>query len=509
MVRNYKPVAGVVKPKSYTAEQLQVAVDRVKKGEAIRKVSAKTGIPRRTLTNHVTGQRGGHGSTGGRPPALFPEEELSIAQHVAVLSDYGYAFDQHELQLFVKSFLDDAGRSASQFKNNLPGVEWTLSFIKRHKDILSKRMSQNINRKRAAISSEQVNKFFNNLEVTGVNDVPPENINYDETNFCDDPKAVMMLFRKGVKRAERVMNVSKTTVSVMFAGSASGALLPPYVVYKAEHLMNSWVLGGPLNTRYNRTKSGWFDSHCFSDWFDKVALPYFARLENDQPRILIGDNLASHISANILTKCEHNNIKFILLPPNSTHLLQPLDVGVYGPMKKSWRKVLTEWKKGPGKHYTNMPKQWFPYLLLGLRKELTNIDTLIVNAFAATGIYPLNKDRVLAKITHVNSPHTDMVSPLVIRHLEHLREQCNTKPNAPVRAKRLLVSPGKSVTSQDVQPSTSGVARQLIPSKKRKERSPSPSSSDSSSIFHFEPLDEEEVVSEAESSTTEALLSTA
>lgn len=53
MVRNYKPVAGVVKPKSYTAEQLQVAVDRVKKGEAIRKVSAETGIPRRTLTNHV------------------------------------------------------------------------------------------------------------------------------------------------------------------------------------------------------------------------------------------------------------------------------------------------------------------------------------------------------------------------------------------------------------------------------------------------------------------------
>ena len=60
------------------------------------------------------------------------------------------------------------------------------------------------------------------------------------------------------------------------------------------------------------------------------------------------------------------------------------------------------------------------------------------------------------------------------------------------------------MTSQDVQPSTSGVARQLNPSKKRRERSPSPSSSDSSSIFDFEPLDEEEVVSEAESSTTEA-----
>lgn len=196
------------------------------------------------------------------------------------------------------------------------------SFINRHKDLISKRMCQNISRKRAAVSIEGVNRCFANLESAGLSNVPPENVvNYDETNFCDGPKGALMFYRKGTKHPQRVMNTSKTSVSVMFADSASGALLPPYVVYKAEHLMNSWVTGGPLCACYNRTKSGWFDSYCFKDWFQKMMLPYFAGLHSDAPRVMIGDNLASYISADIIGLCEDHNIKFILLPPNSTHLL--------------------------------------------------------------------------------------------------------------------------------------------------------------------------------------------
>ena len=75
----------------------------------------------------------------------------------------------------------------------------------------------------------------------------------------------------------------------MFAAAADGTILPPYVVYKAMHLYQSWTEGGPKNARYNRTKSGWFDSFCFEDWVLTVALPY---LKNKTGRkILIGDNV--------------------------------------------------------------------------------------------------------------------------------------------------------------------------------------------------------------------------
>lgn len=56
------------------------------------------------------------------------------------------------------------------------------------------------------------------------------------------------------------------------------------------------------------------------------------------PVVLIGDNLSSHISIKVLELCEHNNILFsVCLPPNNTHLTQPLDVTFFGPMKKLWR----------------------------------------------------------------------------------------------------------------------------------------------------------------------------
>lgn len=41
---------------------------------------------------------------------------------------------------------------------------------------------------------------------------------------------------------------------------------------------------------------------------------------------LIGDNLSSHFSDCVLKLAEENNIAFICLAPNSTHLCQPLDV---------------------------------------------------------------------------------------------------------------------------------------------------------------------------------------
>lgn len=51
----------------------------------------------------------------------------------------------------------------------------------------------------------------------------------------------------------------------MFSGTADGQSLPIYVMYKADHLWDQWLEGGPAETRYNRSKSGWFDSVCFED----------------------------------------------------------------------------------------------------------------------------------------------------------------------------------------------------------------------------------------------------
>lgn len=60
---------------------------------------------------------------------------------------------------------------------------------------------------------------------------------------------------------------------------------------------------------------------------------------------MIGDNLASNVTASVVEAREQNNSAFVLLAPNSTHLTQPLNVAVFRPLKRHWRKVLENFKK--------------------------------------------------------------------------------------------------------------------------------------------------------------------
>ena len=71
------------------------------------------------------------------------------------------------------------------------------------------------------------------------------------------------------------MDSSKSSTSIRMAITASGHLLPPYVVYRSLHPYPIWIKGGPQRTHCNRTKSGWFNAPTFDDWFDKIVLPYF------------------------------------------------------------------------------------------------------------------------------------------------------------------------------------------------------------------------------------------
>ena len=83
---------------------------------------------------------------------------------------------------------------------------------------LTNRIATDIRRKRAQISKEALQEYFNNVEQE-LKDVPASNIpNYDETNLRDDP-----VTRKYVaKYPEKVMDSSKVAFSVVFTGHAEG-----------------------------------------------------------------------------------------------------------------------------------------------------------------------------------------------------------------------------------------------------------------------------------------------
>lgn len=334
----------------------------------------------------------------GGQPSLTPEEERKIAGNLLVACDWGFPLSSFDIRMIVKQYLDSRGKKIPKFKNNLPGRDWVVLFLKRHKELLSERWSQNIKRSRARVDKQMIREYFSELEQS-LEGISPDCItNYDETNIVDDPGRKKVIGKRGSKHCYRIMDSSKSSVSVMFSGTASGKLLPPYVVYGAEHLYDSWRQGGPKGALYGRSKTSWFNEAIFQDWFEGIALPYFRSKPEDSPKALIGDNLSSHISVSVLEKCRENNIRFILLPPNATHLCQPLDVAYFRPLKIQWRKTLDEWKM------TNrgaIPKDKFPSKLKQTLDRM-NIDYKtsknLISGFRKCGIYPLCAEKVLAQV---------------------------------------------------------------------------------------------------------------
>jgi len=310
------------------------------------------------------------------------------------MSMWGFPLDGPDLRHLIKSYLDGMGKTVKRFgTDNLPGKDFLYSFLRRHPD-LSSRKANLIKRSRAAVSADQVNDFFDRFEIVAAG-VPPQNIfNADETNLQDNPGARKAIFVKGVKYAEKVSDYNKNSISVMFCASATGVLLPQYVVYKGSNVYDGWTRSGPKGCLYSSTTSGWFDSFTFADFMRKVFIPHVRRLPGK--KIILVDNLSCHMSEDVFEICRQGDVEFVCLPANSTDKLQPLDVGFFRHLKGHWRKQLERYKaKDPSAKA--LLKPLFPAMLKELVGSLNPKDH-IPNAFRKCGIYPIDRSQVKDRI---------------------------------------------------------------------------------------------------------------
>lgn len=447
MPRDYlhDPRSKIYKKTSH--EALERALNDIKKGMSYREASRVHDINYSVLYRHH--KRPNLKKQGGQT-ALSDLEEQIILKQLITCADWGYPLDKYDLRVMVKTYLDSRGKTVPQFKNNLPGKDFVHCFLKRHKTKIRTRLCQNIKRSRAAVSPETLNSYFNHLseELEGI---PPSNIvNFDETNLSDDPGRKRIITKRGCRYPERVCNSSKSSTSVMFAATADGKLLPPYIVYKAQNMYESWTVGGVKGARYNRSQSGWFDASSFGDWVTKVAIPALKDLPGR--KILIGDNLSSHFSSKTVTECLKHNISFIFLPSNSSHMTQPLDVAFFRPLKEAWRRILEKWKMNEGRRAATIPKDRFPHFIKELLESIKpNQEKNIQSGFRKCGIYPLDRQQVLNRLP--SAPAEDArqieenVNNVVVDMLKSMRH--SDTPVQRRRRKKVDVAAGKSVSGAD------------------------------------------------------------
>ena len=120
-------------------------------------------------------------------------------------------------------------------------------------------------------------------------------------------------------------------------------------------------------------------------------MPAVKHLTESWPVVLFFDGHYSHISIELVELARANKIHLMLLPSNTTHFLQPLDVGVYGPVKQAWKRILNTYKMKTCA--ANIGKEEFPGLLQQLW-ESSFKESHLIGGFRETGLYPFNQSAI-------------------------------------------------------------------------------------------------------------------
>ena len=102
-------------------------------------------------------------------------------------------------------------------------------------------------------------------------------------------------------------------------------------------------------TIYGLSSKGWTDQELFKVWFEFHFLHYAPPI---CPILFLMDGHSSHYCPDNSFLAAKEKVVLFTLPPNTIHLMQPLDKGCLGPLKNAWRKACHDFKaENPRKVY--------------------------------------------------------------------------------------------------------------------------------------------------------------
>ena len=397
MPRNYKKK----KHMKYSAEDLTAAIEEVRSGTlSLYSAAKKYNVPQTTLFGQV---KGTHGRKAGRPSRLTEEEESTIVETCLIFSEWGYGLGKKEILSIIHDYLV-TNKKTHLFPKGVPNDDWWNGFMKRHPQ-LSLRKAQALQICRAKASTpEIINHWFMNvlkpiLDKTGLADHPNRIFNANETSFslCGRPQKIIA--KRGAKSPQYVIGgTGKENITVQACISASGQLLPPYILYTGQRLMFDQTQGGPLGTRYGVAPKGWMTEVNFLDWFRNLFIP---ALPEERPVLLILDGHKSHIKYEVRELAKKHLIEIAKLPSHATHLLQPLDLGIFKPLKESYDSSAHKFFL---QHRRYINKKDFPPLLAEAWKSFK--PTTAKNSFKKAGIVPFDKSVISQSSLDPSVPYT-------------------------------------------------------------------------------------------------------
>ena len=272
---------------------------------------------------------------------------------------------------------------------------WWTSFSRRHPELSLKNPAPMSKTRAIASNSESMNAYFDLLEETldtyNLGDRPELLFNMDETGMPLNPKPPKVVAGKS-KYVTAMLSGDKTQITVVGCVSASGICMPPMVIWDRKTLNLALTEGEVRGTRYALSERGWMTAEIFDGWFCNHFLRFAPR---DRLLLLLLDGHSSHFCPETLAMAAKHEVVIFTLPPNTTHLTQPLDKGCFFPLKSAWREACHQFiSQNPGKSVT---RYTFSRVFANAWMESMTMQN-VQSGFATTGIYPLRRDAILAKI---------------------------------------------------------------------------------------------------------------
>lgn len=165
-----------------------------------------------------------------------------------------------------------------------------------------------------------------------------------ETHFVvnmDNKKTLGFKGQEKVDYADVASGGEGMTLVFRLSGGVNSKLEAPFMIFMNKN-KNYPIIGVPDNVpgvTYRTGPRGWMDRRVFLEWLEE---PRAIDTHPDGQRILFLDNCTCHDeTTEQLQALEKINTKLKKLPPNATHLCQPLDSFVIKNFKDIWRK---EWE---------------------------------------------------------------------------------------------------------------------------------------------------------------------
>ena len=199
-----------------------------------------------------------------------------------------------------------------------------------------------------------------------------------------------MLAEVGTKVLFNVTSSTRDHITSVLTVNAAGEIAPPRIFFRGvRNVAVNHLAGLPEDG-----KSGAWGLSCTPKGFItretfvlilQDLVTYLEKHKIPRPIILFMDGAAPHISLAMAEYCLAHQIQPWLLKPNTTHLVQPLDLTVMKSLKDILKRKVTGWQQ---RNTTSLSKYTVVPLLRCSVEELLTRPKVISSGFRRAGLVP-------------------------------------------------------------------------------------------------------------------------